>query len=954
MRRSIRTEKGNSMSDDTYSIPTPEAGTGRHQTPPPFNTTTQVPTGEGPHPKRKKRTRQVVLIYIALFAVVCIAVGVTVSTIRAINDGPVWRTLRAVIPGAETIETMVQAGGDVQIAGSVGGELLSLLNGTDAEALNYENYIGFYAGVAYNPYGEFHAYGSLSDTRGDIADVDFIFRQNGAELSSNTFLREPLAVEFKGLAERLENSIFAPDSGSDYALDESAFETLLDMARSYDPTVPRDPDSGISVAEMESVLTDVFKRVIETAEKEMIIRKTRNDVKLTDGSARAKLYTYTFTETYVFALIDALRIELDENEDLEDLLRRYYSTSGDGTLTDEELEDMNEIAYKEIITHIKDTLSKIEQYVTDNPFTCHIEAGIKSRYLVSLNVRLSFSDTTEADVIDRDGTPINGYTFSARFSSNPKYDPSFNIQLTQVQNKQTVFVLTAEQSVKTDSAKITRTFSVNLDSYENDRVVNQWNGTVTAAVRTSGAYVLDAELTYKEGNVTATILDLTAEGRYQSEFNTTYLSLEYVELTVINQNDNKPLAFGENSFYVEIGITTGTPALPALSGEGVDPTTMTESAAKRVVDHANSTTETFLRKLNQTIYGTPDGPFENPFEFPSDTPSEDYPSVDLPLPLPSVEYRWQQEMYFPINGTVSHAAIDAEAGFFYSVVEVGEQSYLNVFSFKDLHHAGEIQLTGTVTALAAGDGYAVIAYQNDAYLRIWDAETLQQTATLYCRQLDDPAMPGQVTSLAIRGGSVFCTLSNASQVFASKIIGTRMSPLNISSSSVLIAPDPYQDNLWIIFRNDLSEITNILLFKPEKQQVSETYLIMSDTASDGLPRFLGQYAAVNDRYYDFQKQSYASPMQTATESLNAPPERILIFDDTIHAYAVKSEASGMAYTDIFDTNGHHIGRISSEVIDMYYAHADNPMYITLETSGRHVSCHIYSVKKIINKSQPAA
>ncbi len=936
------------MSNDTYTLFTPEESPKQHRTPPPFVPSVSETVTSGPDPKRKKRAWQVTFILLAVFTAICIITGVTVSLIRAHNDGPVWRTIRAVIPGGEMLETLVTVGGDIQIQGGVAGPLLAEFSGVSTENIDEYAYLKFNAWLQYNSYGEFHAYAGLSDHRDLIADADLLFRGGGIQLDSETFLDNPLGTSFSGLAARLENSLLAPDSGSDYALDESAFAELLNMARTYDPTILEKPESGISTREIELVLRDILDRVNQTLEAEMTVTEARREVKLLDGTTRAKVHTYTFSETLIFALVDTLRSEWNHNEALEELVRRYLRSGVEQPgMSDEAIEDALDIEYRALTERLYSILDDMESAVENYPFTCTVEAAVKSQYLVSLTVTLAFDETVDEEWPDE-------WTLAAVFTSHPKNDPSFDISLRLDKDELPLSVYSAVQTVTEDSSKTTRTLDMSIDNYVNKKVDSSLAMTASFVHRNFDAYDFNLELTQKQGNVTVTLMTLSLEGVYKPQSTAAWWSVEYMELAFpVSEED--PLAFGDESFILELYITPGMPAFPAFDKKAVDPTIFNEAEAHNLEARVTDAWEEFTEDLQKAMYGnqTPDEAEGLP-NWPDVSPD----SPDLNKPADDV---WQEKAALTDLTLMDRYAVDDDAGIFFVLTTAKSINRLHAYSTEDFSllyemdvHPGpsfdSVLKLGVVSALDADNGILVVAYQNDPYIQLYDAKTGQRMEDIYIQQADTGSSLCYINSAAICQNMLYCTISDSNTVLQINLAKSArfVQPLTSLIPNPILTVDHAQ-NLLCISEQSPGEANFALYDAQFGMSQGANYVKGLDKTTILYPHLLGNYLSIGGQYYDTRCEQVTDLIANINADLPAKPEQILRVDPHIHAYTVLADDTGRSATYIFSTvNGKRLHITKWETQDLIPV--GYRTYIALETYGQECAFRLYIMD--INATYP--
>lgn len=544
---------------DTYASPTPEGGDSISYTAP----TTPV----APEAGRNRSTAVTVLILAAIFAAICVAVGVTVSLVRTWTADPVERTLQAVFPQGKMIETLANVGGDITVEGSLGQSVLPTMPD--------ETPLDFVAQVQYNVYGEFYAYADVWRGEEDIFNGYALLCMDGLEVASDSLLGGTYTFAFDGLAERLENSVYAPDSGTEYAMNEEVFAALMDMVRGYDPqaAAPELDEDAVYVSDIETILLNTLDAILAENADKRTVTEVRREVALLDRTVKAKVVTYTFDETYVDGLIDSFCRRWQEDERLVTVVKAALRSSlreTSGDMTDAELELYVNETYEALTETLLEELAALRSAVRETPFTATVEVAYKSNYLVSLTATVSETGSAVTD-----GIPADGMTLSLLFTSNPKKDPSFDLCLS-----------TYEAGKETDRFSAVRTtesgFSLETDTLEIRLLTFTGSGTVPAVeekrfsldtmMSTGGIFTLYVETT--ESNSTLESVEsarqvtfsLQAEGYCSLSKNSLLLSIDYLKIT--DGKDAEPTVYGDS--WLTLSVTAGEPTLPSLSSNGDD------------------------------------------------------------------------------------------------------------------------------------------------------------------------------------------------------------------------------------------------------------------------------------------------------------------------------------------------------------------------------------------------
>lgn len=339
------------------------------------------------------------LIVVSSVLLVCMAMGLFIPR------QPWERTLDAVFPSFSMLESMAMQGGRVTLDASIASDLSDRVR---------EKPLRLHAEAALGR-GGLMISGSLGGDQ-HMADVALVADAKGVQIYSERLLDGGYSVASRGLMEAIDGSIFAPDSGTDYALPREVYDALKKYVDAM-----KDPERDVmEFEEIRAVLEHMAEKVMETAEV------TREDatLSLVDGEAKVKLTVITFDVSAIEAIKDILLDEWKNNpafyEELCELFDVYSgAASGGAAGTEVDIDEVMDALYQQI----KASLGEYIKTAKKNDFQLQITHATRGGYLVYASL-----DSHMMITINKNGIrKKTGSTYTLTFASDPNSNASFDL-----------------------------------------------------------------------------------------------------------------------------------------------------------------------------------------------------------------------------------------------------------------------------------------------------------------------------------------------------------------------------------------------------------------------------------------------------------------------------------------------------------------------------------------------
>lgn len=153
----------------------------------------------------------------------------------------------------------------------------------------------------------------------------------GVDLSADAYISEDLiyvkendilggayGILKKELAKELENSIFAPDANTDYALNETTFEELMTFCESLKDTKAKDMQK-----DLEKLLDRYMKEFWKIALDAVEMDSEKKEVKVGGERITAKVVTIEINDAAVAEIIEKMYDYLSDDKKLIDFVEKY-------------------------------------------------------------------------------------------------------------------------------------------------------------------------------------------------------------------------------------------------------------------------------------------------------------------------------------------------------------------------------------------------------------------------------------------------------------------------------------------------------------------------------------------------------------------------------------------------------------------------------------------------------
>lgn len=168
--------------------------------------------------------------------------------------------------------------------------------------------------------------GSVAVDGENTVDLTGYFSAKALVLVS-TLLDAPYGIEYAKLAENLPDSVFAPDSGSQFALDQEDYDQLLELvsgAAAMGADAAELPDvSGVDISGLTDSVTALMPALttaIQAASQNMTMQTTTGKVSINGAEVNVQTVKVQYGTAAVAALFDSLLATAKDDEAVQNAL----------------------------------------------------------------------------------------------------------------------------------------------------------------------------------------------------------------------------------------------------------------------------------------------------------------------------------------------------------------------------------------------------------------------------------------------------------------------------------------------------------------------------------------------------------------------------------------------------------------------------------------------------------
>lgn len=170
-------------------------------------------------------------------------------------------------------------------------------------------------------------------------------------IREDKILDSAYGADLETLADELKDSIFAPDSGTSYALDEELFDQIIDVLEKSDETTDLVKDAK---ALIESVQKDLLMIVMKNAR----ITSEKTSHRVGGEKTNVRLIRIKVDADAAQDIVNAVYDYLCDSDDIRDFINKYDDTLLEALTLDDDYDSLED-AYDELLESFEDEMDDL-------------------------------------------------------------------------------------------------------------------------------------------------------------------------------------------------------------------------------------------------------------------------------------------------------------------------------------------------------------------------------------------------------------------------------------------------------------------------------------------------------------------------------------------------------------------------------------------------------------------
>ncbi|MBE6660929.1 MAG: helix-turn-helix transcriptional regulator [Ruminococcaceae bacterium] len=383
-----------------------------------------------PPASQKKKKRIILTSVIAASAVIVVSVVLLVCMAMGLftAKSPLEKTIEAVFPDIDLWENIAHSGGSISLQGRLDSDLGEKI--TDQPIL-------LNAKVVLGEKGLLFAVDA--GTEQEKMDLSLIVDSEGTQIVSDRLLSGGYSVAFEGLMGAIDQSIFAPNSGTDYAIPQEMYDALRKYMESS-----KEEEELPSLVETEKVV----RAMLDAAMQEATVTEEKKSIILADGAQELTLRVMCFDSKALRAATDVLFDEWKNNTAFHEELLSFMDAYMELYVMDGQEESLEaEEALKSFKDQLKSNVDAIIKNWKDTAYELKITYALNDGYVVYMEAEAK----QELPVGKGTSKMTSVSHLDWKFSSDPGKDRSYIITMSATvdEQKTELFTFSYRQEGKT-------------------------------------------------------------------------------------------------------------------------------------------------------------------------------------------------------------------------------------------------------------------------------------------------------------------------------------------------------------------------------------------------------------------------------------------------------------------------------------------------------------------------
>ena len=205
----------------------------------------------------------------------------------------------------------------------------------------------------------------------ELAGLTAYFSAKALALES-TVLDKPYGIALENLAENLEKSVFAPDSGSIYALDEDVYNRLMDALSAENAQEIYSDTELAAIGESVNVIANALSDAFASVSSYLTMSVANAVLNVNGEDISVNQISYSGDSAMLLALYDALAEELASDEELQSAVAVLIDLAA---ARSDEISVTGQEAVQTILENKEELHQSLESNLEETPFTLSFTAS---------------------------------------------------------------------------------------------------------------------------------------------------------------------------------------------------------------------------------------------------------------------------------------------------------------------------------------------------------------------------------------------------------------------------------------------------------------------------------------------------------------------------------------------------------------------------------------------------
>lgn len=599
---------------------------------------------------------------------------------------PIERSFDAVVPEMELFEGFMSRGGTVSIDAEIGSDIIKDIK----QPIKANAEFGV-SSDGINIYGSAKSGDSFIDMGCYVTD-EF------ESVYSESFYGKDHKVKYDGLKEQLEGSIFAPNSGSEYALSQGEYELYLKMVEE-------------KAKETEGSYIEGLKNIFDTVMDSIECVEETENITVDGEEIEATKFSYKIDKQTLVVLADAMQKEYNENSDFrafaDSVYADYASESSSSATSDK--------------TDFELFIDSVRKTGTEREASGEFKYYVSGKYCVALYF--------DCEIEQEYNTKLK-FDIDLEFTTDPKKDPKMHLDMVVEKHVSRLIDITLDY--EREEIKGGERTKLDCEFYVDPMgTAMKYKGKISLENKVEkGEFETEADLDLTMGTSFSSAgkyvdmkLECELDGTVDISSKSMIITIDHVE---IDNSVGEDIKLTDSSLSLKIKVGGKPEYLP--SGESVELLNLSAEEYKSFVE-----AETEKQKASLDAF-------------------EEATGIDLFAYAPQLTERGSLD----IDDSAKSVSLDASAERFV----VAKDKKLEIYNAHTLELEKSVTTEKTISDIAADGGKLYVAYSNNGtnVIDVYDIRTAEKIAEYTLKQT--VGKDSHVSVIEAIGDKLLCSIDN--------------------------------------------------------------------------------------------------------------------------------------------------------------------------------------------------